>query len=79
MAFGEKLYPAYFINCLTKNNKFPQKVLLDIKNTNLAAMQNFMHNSEDKNSTGFVTLGPSTGKLRTEHWFALCEIKCDNC
>ena len=56
----------------------PLKVRLDhgTENTHIAAMQSFMHGSENGISPDCVTLGPSTGNQRIERWWCTLRSEC---
>ena len=70
-----RLIAGYFIDSVMQHGR-PLKVRLDhgTENTHIAAMQSFMHGSENGISPDCVTLGPSTGNQRIERWWCTADF-----
>ncbi|XP_054890492.1 uncharacterized protein LOC129371933 [Poeciliopsis prolifica] len=68
----------YFIDAVMEYNGFPQKIRMDhgTENTYVAAMQRFLHNTENENGFDSVILGPSTGNQRIERWWCTLRSEC---
>ena len=72
-----RLIAGYFLDSVMQNGR-PLKVRLDhgTENTHIAAMQSFLHGSENGISPDCVTLGPSTGYQRIERWWCTLRSEC---
>jgi hypothetical protein len=70
-----RLIAGYFIDSVMQHGR-PLKVRLDrgTENTHIAAMQSFIHGSENGISPDCVTLGPSTGNQRIERWWCTADF-----